>query len=158
MCDIIQNWHSSNKVKKKKNHHWSSSTVLVSSAQRYQAEITLKVKYQHTLSFYVTFYRHEWLWTIKIYMIWYTCPNICKKKKKVCSLHSHTYLDFPHACSGRGWCKPPSVWLRKDTRSTQVPWAHGETAGQASAILGSKWHVADPYGVTPAGAHLEIWG
>lgn len=67
-----------------------------------------------------------------------------------------TYQDSPLACSDMGWCRPPSVWSQMGTRTPPGVWARGETGGQASATLCSRWREAGPSCGTPAAGRPVI--
>lgn len=71
-----------------------------------------------------------------------------------------TYQDFLPACSGKDWCRPPSVLNQKETRSIPVVSVHDGFAGLASATLCSKLHAAALSGVKPEAGHPrteELW-
>ena len=66
------------------------------------------------------------------------------------NVETKTYQGSPHACSGTGWCRLLSVWLRMDTHSSPVALTHDDSVGPATAIHGSRWREADPCDVTPS--------
>lgn len=71
-----------------------------------------------------------------------------------------TYQDSLPACSGRDWCKPPSVLNRRETHSIPVVSVRDGSAGLASATLCSKLHVAALSGVKPEACrprNEELW-
>lgn len=74
----------------------------------------------------------------------------CKcKSSLIVQLNSYTNLDSQPSCSGRGWCRLPSVWLRMGTGSVQVASIHGGSADPAIATLGSRLRGEDPSGGIP---------
>lgn len=94
------------------------------------------------------------IWTLVSYSV-YRSKAVCKYKHLGSWIYSvksvnfwgnsiiKTYLGFPLACNDMGWCRPPSAWSQMGTRTPPRVWAHGETGGQASATLGSRWREED---------------